>query len=232
MRTLLLLALSLAFMTSCAAAPKDDQGVPTTSDSERTEELVVDNLRISLGGTGHSVRFYFYGICDVRNGILLPPMNVQPLIQGQKGVGWVKKMFSSDSKVVISDDKSGIVRITIGNVSASILNTKLSPIKFTEDAQYNPDGPEGALVAIEHTTEVQDAMARLKVKQISTSFIGAVFPAMENLPHLPSSINVSTLEQALDTVAKTFGGIVYYGECTDSSGEKFIDLEYSWLNER
>ena len=116
---------------------------------------------------------------------------------------------------VVSKGPHGTVQVRVGAVSTTILRTRISVLKLTPLEQYNPNL---AVEAIERTKEVTSAMQRR----------GLRFPLMlvdmilqkprEDLPHLPSLIRDATVDEALDSVAVTFSGIVLYDECRQPRG--------------
>jgi hypothetical protein len=55
-----------------------------------------------------------------------------------------------------------------------------------------------------------------------------VAPGWKGLPHLPGSVNDVTVDQALDMIAKTWGGPVVYGACTAQTGGSGTKLVAIW----
>ncbi len=199
--------------------------------SQRTEDALIEYLGKALTHTGKAVRVYFHGTCDPGEEahVLFPVMELQPPANGQTGIEAVRYIFRNDKDVTVVDDGSGIVRIWIGSVSSEILNTRLTSLKLTEDAQYNPDGPGGAIDMIEGTPTIKTAMERLRVRQVPVFYVGAMEPDVKTLPHLPPEMKNITADQVLDSVAKTFPGVVLYGECAGPSGMGLIDIEFKWF---
>lgn len=102
---------------------------------------------------------------------------------------------------------------------------KILNLVLTPEEQYNywP-----AIFQIENAPEVQSAMQELKIRLSARAFsIGIAHPA-EGLPHLPAVIKNVTVDQTLDLVAKTFGGVVLYDFCTppDQFEIVFADAGY------
>jgi hypothetical protein len=48
----------------------------------------------------------------------------------------------------------------------------------------------------------------------------------EGAPHLPPLMTNVTVDDALDSVAQTFKGIVLYGACTQPDGKELFDINY------
>lgn len=199
--------------------------------SQRSEGAVIKYLQLALAPAGKAARIYFRGSCSARGGAgdLFPVIDAQPPAKGQRGLEGARDIFRKDSDVTVTEGPPGIVRIKFGNVSTDILSTRLTFVKLTQTAQYNPDGPGGAIDVIEGTRSVEAAMARLGLRQVPVFYIGAREPALSTLPHLAPSIKDVTLDQALDSIAKTFRGVVTYGECTRPNGTGLIDIQFQWL---
>jgi hypothetical protein len=200
--------------------------------SEHTREIVLKNLRLALAPNRQAARIYFNGTCDRDDtgDLLFPIINIHAPVKQGRGLESVRDIFRNDLNVAVSETHSGIVKITIGKVSGAILDTKIPLLKLDQRAQYNPGGLEGAIPAIEDTSEFKAASKKLKTSQVSYFYIGGVVPALETLPHLPASITNVTVDEALDSVAKTFGGVVTYGECKKPNGENLIDIGFYYLS--
>ena len=77
--------------------------------------------------------------------------------------------------------------------------------------QYNPTL---AIGAIESTKEVEAAMRKLQVRPVPAIGVQLLAEPAKGLPHFPPSMKNVTVEQALDSIAKTFKDVVVYGACT------------------
>jgi hypothetical protein len=73
---------------------------------------------------------------------------------------------------------------------------------------------------------VEAAARRLGLEKPVTVYSIFVREPMKGLPHLPASTRDVTMEQALDAVASTFGGLVVYGECTNRRGAHFFRVDW------
>jgi hypothetical protein len=192
---------------------------------------VYTNLRHALASTGLSARIYVQqGACRVGNYgyLLLPKVDFHPIADGQKGVEAIRYMFEGNSDVAISEE-SGIVRIWIGKVSDNLLETVIPTLTLTQHAQYYPRLPDGAVDMIMNAPEIRRAMMGLRLSEVGGIIDELIPPHVETDPHLPPTLSHITLDQALDSVAKTFGGIVSYEECRKSNGYGFIDTEFGYI---
>jgi hypothetical protein len=197
---------------------------PSESPDERQ---VIERLKSALSSTQYSARMYFHGGTCFGNGVdalRFPKVEVLPPKDGEHGVSVVRGMFRKNANVLVSVDTSNIVRISVGNVYKPILETRLSSIELSDDARYNPNGPAGAINAIEEAAPVQEAMREYRMHQEPVFSIGLLAPSTPKLPHLPAKMKDLSLDQALDVIAKTFPGIVVYGECENLDMSYTIDI--------
>ena len=175
----------------------------------------MDYLKPVLRSAGKVARIYYSGACKEGHvyGALFPPIDVQAPLGNDTGFDAVRDIFRNEVDVSVAAGQDGIIRIVIGRVPVSILNTQIAVLSFVPSQQYsfNP-----ALWRITDSNEVSAAERKLGVSAseppVRTSLL--MEPA-EGLPHLPASMTNVTLDQALDVVATTFEGIIFYGTCTE-----------------
>jgi|ERR1700679_592909 len=158
-------------------------------------------------------RIYYSAACqpNANGSSFFPRLNVQPPSDGKIGISAVRDIFRLEKRVSVKESDTGVIRITIGLVPDDVLRVRIASLVLTPEEQYNY---WSAIFKIENAPEVQNALQQLKISATArvTSF-GIVRPA-DGLPHLPSVFTNVTMDQALDLVAKTFGGIVLYTFCT------------------
>ena len=203
----------------------------TQAASQRAENEVIKYLQTALRPTGKAARIYFHGTCNAggANGLRFPEIDVQPPLDSQTGLDAVRAIFRNDRGVTVTESSSGVIRISIGDVSTQIMNARLPLLKLNQPARYNPDGPGGAIDAIEQAGAVKAAMRKLGVSQEPVFYIGLREPAISTRPHLARSMKDVTVDQALDSIARTFPGVVVYGECTQRGGGRLIDIKFDWF---
>jgi len=196
-----------------AFAPQASGQEISAEESERNEQAVLDALRPILKSMGAGARLNYHAICREINNektVLFPRVNVQPSSSGSASTAVVRQLFAPDDRVVVADGAAGLIRIRIGDVNAAFLQTKIANLRLNALQQYNP---YFALGAIESTSEFQSAVEKLHIYDVPVVIGGLVVEPEPRLPHLPSVITNVTIDQVLDAIAKTFGGIVAYGEC-------------------
>jgi hypothetical protein len=204
----------------------------TQTASQRAENEVIKYLQTALRPTGKAARIYFHGTCNAggTNGLRFPEIDVQPPAESETGLDAVRAIFRNDKGVMVTESRSGVIRISIGDVFTQILNARLPSLRLNQPARYNPDGPGGAIDTIEQAAAVKTAMRKLGVSQGPVFYIGLREPAIRTRPHLPRSMKNVTVDQALDSVAKTFPGVVVYSECTQPGGGRLIDIKFDWFH--
>jgi hypothetical protein len=206
------------------------QPAPSQLNHESDEAYILGRLQSALFSTRYAVRLYFHGVCDVNGegALRFPSVTVRQPAGNEQGIRAVREMFGNNANVIVSVDSSNVIRITLGAVYRSFLDTRLPSIRLTTSARYNPDGPGGAIDLLESAAPVQAAMRELGIHQEDYFYIGLQRPALRRIPHLPSSIGGVSLDQSLDAIAKTFPGVVVYGECEDLDKKHSIDIKFDW----
>lgn len=159
-------------------------------------------------------RIYYEATCstDKHYPLPFPEMDVQPPLTSEDVSAAVRSMFRMEHDVTVADDQTGIIRVRAGRVSDAVLQTRIARLQLTPIQQYNV---LLAIWAVQNSPEVQSTMRHLDihVPQRIVDMTG-VLPA-EGLSHMPSEISDVTMDQALDMIAKTWGGIILYGACSE-----------------
>jgi hypothetical protein len=197
---------------------------------QRHEETVLEYLRDVAWSSRKAIRLYYQAKCAPMKGSLvdysvpMPQFRVQPPSRGKSGLAAVRDIFNHAKGVRIAEKPEGIIRIWLGEVPTEILRTKIHRLILDRQAQYDPSF---AIAAIESTKEMNAAMNSLRLT-LSPDVGGSVAPVWKGLPHLPASVNDVTVDQALDMIAKTWGGPVVYGACTARTGGSGTKLVAIW----
>jgi hypothetical protein len=230
-KTLLLFVLMLVSTALYSATATNQDDEEYIDGNSQTRYAVLTNLGMALISTGKAARIYFHGTCG-RAGefnMQFPSVKVHSPAKGKQGIESIRDMFSDDPKVVVSEDPSGVVRVRIGDVATRLLDTKVHLLEFSQLAQYNPIAPGGAVDTVERAPEVEQAVAKLKLYQLSDPMDEIEQKPLETAPHLTPSMEDVTVDQAFDAIATTFGGMIVYGECSRPNGESLFDIDYWWI---
>lgn len=206
---------------------------PTTANPSPVGHMssVIDYIRPELGYIGGAARIYYAGECPMK----VPSSLVQPLVfpnvwfqrplPETTGLDAVRQIFRDDPNVTVMRDRSGMLRITIGRVSSTLLQTRLSILKLDPSMQYN------ALSAIDAITVAASSYAKergLPFAETSDLIDHLASGPGEGRPHLPATTSNITIDDALDAVAQTFKGIVTYGQCRGPNGKTLFRFGFIW----
>jgi hypothetical protein len=196
---------------------------------ERYETAVLQRVRPALLAAKKAGRLYYFVPCknpDYDFPVPFPEVRVQSPLNDHIGLAGVRDIFRGDKRVTVSEEPDGIIKVRIGKVPASILQTKIPSVRLKPLEQYDPTS---AVFALTSTKAVQTAMRKLGLEQTLTVFSIPGNLPRKPAPHLPATIKDVTLDQALDIVARTFGVIVVFGECASLTGPSFIRVYTSYL---
>jgi hypothetical protein len=199
--------------------------------SYNLEKAVLGHLRDIAWSSRKAIRLYYRADCQPMKGSVVdysvpfPLFRFQRLSQDKTGVAAVREIFKHADNVTITEQPRGIIRIWIGKVPAEILQTRISVLRLDREARYDPSF---AIAAIMSTKEVEAAETLLGVSE-APSTGGLVAPAENGLPCLAALMKNITVDEALDMIAKTWGGPVVFGACTaptDNIGRKLFSIDY------
>ena len=226
--TLMVLVVTLcAELTPVSINAKDTR--PVTEGNRKTEIRILNYLQPVVKSSGVTVRIYYQAACRSNRNIEevpvpFPSIRVQSPGRSGSPLERVRQIFAKNADVAIVESPRGIIRVTIGKVSAAILRTKIASIKFHRFARYTG---HIAISALKETNEFQQALDTLGLETVS-DLDSSVQEPHPGMPHLPESMKDMTADQVLDVIAKTFSGVGFYGECfkpVDSNGRKLIWIE-------
>ncbi len=218
----------LSWATSQAGVASD-----SASASVGHEDAVISYLRPALRYAGGAVRIYYAGECRAAEydtsgklQLLFPPVVLQAPLQGATGVDAVRQIFRNDANVVVTQDRSGMVRIMIGSVPTALLQTRVQALTLNPYDQYSA---LSALFKIEDAPELDAAERRLDVYPVPFQIIDIILSGpIPGKPHLPKLMQNVTIDEALDSMVRTFEGIVMYGICKRPGGKYLFILDYTY----
>lgn len=200
---------------SVAASPASDPGSPRTD--EQYEQTLLGHLRSTFLAAKKPGRLYYVVPCNDPEDDFppFPEVKAQAPLNNHSGLDAVRDIFRDDKRVTVSEESDGPIRVRVGQMPDAILRTKIPVLRLSPLQQYDTTS---AIFALTDAKAVQAAMHKLGLREVASVFsIARNLPA-KTAPHLPAVIKNVTLDQALDLVAKTFGVVVIFGECTDQAG--------------
>jgi|HubBroStandDraft_4_1064222.scaffolds.fasta_scaffold04805_3 hypothetical protein len=195
---------------------------------ERGEDELRAALAPALAPVGSAARLYFATQCSRDNEDTFAPfprLTLAPANAQAPSLDAVRTIFRYEREAAV-EDRAGIIKITLGVVPTDLLSTRIARLTLASEARWTPSD---AIDTIQNAPEVQTAMRRLNVRFPGGLRIIDIIsgPTGDNrYPHLPSSLENVTMDQALDAVAKTFRDLVIYGVCTRPNGQSVF-----WISE-
>lgn len=201
------------------------------STASNSKGAFVGRVRPILRATHQVGRIYYRTSCSAQTAgpDLFPSISARSAAQTLNVSASVREMFVDQTNVTVVERQPNIVAVTIGRVDGSILATRIRELKLEAVQQFNPSL---VISAVLNTDDVQAAMNYHGLDFPIVTGPGFVAPAGDKSPHVASVVKDRTLEQILDLVAKTFNGIVFYGECTDSDKTQWFWIDFAFINEK
>lgn len=187
-----------------------------SENGKHFERAVLQDLWPALGYGQIVGRIYYTAVCRPNESIAasFPRLDLRPPPDGKVGVAAVRDIFQHVKGVSVTEREPGIIRIRIGFVPDDLLRVKISYLVLTPEEQYNY---WLAIFKIQAAQEVRSAMQKLEIGPRLTINIIPVQQPIAGLTHLPAVMGSVTVDQALDSVAKTFRGVVLYQFCTSGA---------------
>lgn len=225
-----------AFLLTTAVASVDAQP-PSIEEDKWNGNLrrMLKYLWPALIADGAAGSIYYSTVCgDAKDSLPFPEVVTEPPSPGNVGLTAIREIFSKDKNVKVSRDRSGMIRITIGEgehatpqttigkPQRTLLQTRIHSLQLDRREQYTAGL---AVLKITCAKEFVLAVGNLGLEYPLTTYSMVVNEPEKGLPHLPAVVKNMTLEQALDRVAKTFGGIILYGTCEGENGQKLLDFD-------
>jgi len=199
LRAIALLSVMLASLqtTDVRSAPNPfSQSAPnpiSQDEGDRNEQALLKAFWPMIKTSAKAVRVYYRARCQKVDNYQIPfPKDI------------------AEGGIAAMEERPGIFSIRIGNVPDELLRTKIPNLVLTPVQQYDA---WSAIRAIEGTPEFTSAIRKLRLHRESRVSNQPVQMPMAGLPHLPSTMKNTTVDQALDAVAKTLGVVVVYGYC-------------------
>ncbi|HVF72235.1 MAG TPA: hypothetical protein VM940_11570 [Chthoniobacterales bacterium] len=200
--------------------PKNDAALYNLSVDNR--DLLLRDIRPLLKATRTAGRLYIASKClgDSEDVLFFPRIEVNP-IQGKLGAAAVQQAVANNKNSKVTQRRPGVIGIWIGDISNDLLSTRIHVLRLGDLERYNYTK---AIAAIIDAKEVQAKMrdARIDAVPMVASY-PLVYPDPK-LPHLPASMTDVTVDEALDRIARTFGGLVIYWECKGEKSTRLFSL--------
>ncbi len=189
-----ILATALGLVTSCVA----QQIVNKFDDSARSIRDVLQNAHVS-GSLEYSAS------CDSHTGRFPIVPYVHAPSRSGSPVDDLRSMFGGDSKMRVTQEPSGMVRMVETDVPTDILEVKIQHISFHSVPSSGPvGGPRLAMMRVFGTSEVKRFLKEHDIANDAFRLEG-IYP---RLPEVAGELNDVTVLQALDYILKVLPGIL------------------------
>jgi hypothetical protein len=203
----LAVAVILFFLTPCVGQERG--GVDPS--------VAVPLLRSVLGASHASGSLGYWGRCDLHR-----PYPDFPSIRPQSDdshlpVQILREVFASDSKMQVTEDTNGLIRMIETDVPRDLLDIKIRHISFgTANLSSDNDlfgGPNNAVRVVLSAPEVKAFRKSHNIGPFSSRWLGPGDSASK--PRVIGDLYNVTLSEALDYIAQTFPGFWIYENCAN-----------------
>lgn len=218
----LVLWMACTQISGCKAKEQRGTGKPidTVSDIRRLAPLL---SYVKANGVSVWIEYHTSCTSDVSEEI---PLDLEINSDTKNGKGdalsAIQDMVQGDEGVSVSELRPGLVGIKSDVAGPPILQAKLVNLELTETDRYNPTYAIWAGISASRAS-----LQALRVRHILTTGGGLGELPSKNRPHLNPSAKYETLENLLDDVTGTFGGILVYKECKRSDGTHIFDIDFN-----
>jgi hypothetical protein len=208
-----ILAWALVLVTSSVA-----QQIGNRYDN--SSRLILDELN----DTHVSGSLVFSATCDFHLGRFPIVPRVRTPRRSGSTVDDLQLMFGGDSKMRVTREPSGMVRMAETDVPTDILEVKIHHISF--HAAPSGSGPVGgARLAMMRVLGAPEVKVFMEEHDTTTGAfrLEGIYP---KLPEVPGELNDVTVLQALDYILKAFPGYWAYENCTTPDGRRSVNFDF------
>jgi hypothetical protein len=184
--------------------------------------MLLRDIRPLLKPTGTAARVYVASKClgDSEDVLFFPRIEVNKT-KGKVGAPALQQALANNKNAKVVQRTPGVIGIWIGDVSNELLSTRIDVLRLGDLERYNYTK---AIAAIIDTKEVQAKMRQARMDAVPMVAIYPLVYPDPKLPHLPASMTDVTVDEALDRIARTFGGLVIYWECKGEKSTRLFSL--------
>jgi hypothetical protein len=147
----------------------------------------------------------------------------------------LQHMLAGNSKIRVTQDPDGMIRIAEADVPTDILSVKIHHVSFPASTPFSFDdfpgplymhGPYVALTTILAAPEVTAFKKAHRIDSDGTSRLPGNLLSRSNSPEVSGELNDVTLSQALDYVLKTFPGYWVYEDASCEDGSRAVRFRF------
>ncbi len=141
-------------------------------------------------------------------------------------------MFAGDSKMRVTQDANGKIRMIESDVPHDLMEVRISHISFKDyDGRDGVWAPRQARRIIEHAPEVRAFMQSHKITwALDAEYINDISGGPSpKLPHVSGDLYNVTVAEALDYVSESFPGLWVYENCRSEDGSRRVFFDVDWI---
>jgi hypothetical protein len=207
---------SLLLLCLAAGASADSRMLLQSSASSQKAEL--RPLAMELKRTGGAAEVYYRAVCrhvDGQDILLFPHLVARSPLKPHAEPAVIQSIFPDTGNVIAEDRKAGLTRLTIGGGAPPLLlSTRIATLGLSPIDQFDP---QTAISILLSDASVRSALKKLGLHPVRGVAIYPIQSPDLGEPHLPPTIRNATFGDILDTIARTFHGIVLVGVCDTPS---------------
>jgi hypothetical protein len=120
-----------------------------------------------------------------------------------------------------------MVRITIGSVATPLLDATLPAIELGVEGRARGNFAAGELQRIANDYAAQRRLP-FRMARRPMQIIDIISSTVKPVTILPAMLQNVTLDNALDTVARAFHGVVAYEACVEPGGDNLFAISFDY----
>jgi hypothetical protein len=164
----------------------------------------------------------YHGQCQDRGSTWDIPTVSRPEHNDVTPVRMLQDMFADDSKMHVTQDANGNIRMAETDVPRDLLDLRIVQVSF-------PSGSiNDANIAVEQimvTPDMKNYMTVNNIGPVSDSHRFIVLSSPD-APHISGDLYFVTVSEALDYILKTYPGFWAYEECEGEAGSRKVFFQF------
>jgi hypothetical protein len=166
----------------------------------------------------------YHGQCQDRGGTWDLPAVSSPKHYEMNPVQMLREMFADDSKMQVTQDANGNIRMAEADVSRDLLDLRIVQVPFSSDSGIHD--ARWALSQSMVTPDVKNYMTVNNIGPMVPDFRFFAGPLSPSAPKISDDLYYVTVSEALDYILKTYPGFWAYEECKGENGSRKVFFQF------
>jgi len=204
------------------ACPCHAQGTRSGREDSAARSAMAEALREAPSSSGS---LEYSGDCDTQPPPILPRVRTLSEGRGRPALVMLREIFADDSRMQVTQESDGTIRMVENNVQQDLLEVMISKISF-KDA-YDPvsahalilSEPEVRAFMKSHAINSHEGRFRSQVR-------GLHIEPQPGLPHMSEDLENVSVRQAMDRLLRTFPGFWIYENCQSENRGRVVAFDY------